>query len=67
MTEEKFEFEEDKYAAARHEISRWVEREIHSALWGVEMGVKAYQKTDPAVLKALDVFPEAEALVKKMP
>jgi carboxyl-terminal processing protease len=64
IRDEKFEFDEEKYSAARHEIKRWLEREIHSALWGVEMGVKAYQKTDPAVLKALEVFPEAIALIK---
>jgi carboxyl-terminal processing protease len=64
LHDEKFEFEEEQYEAARHEIGRWLEREIHSALWGVEMGVKAYQKKDPAVLKALEVFPEAVALVK---
>jgi carboxyl-terminal processing protease len=65
LHEEKFEFEEEKYTEAEHEISRWLEREIHSALWGVDMGIKAYQKTDPAVLKALEVFPEAVALVKE--
>lgn len=64
LHDEKFEFEEEKFTAAKHEIKRWLEREIHSALWGVEMGVKAYQKTDPAVLKALEVFPEAISLVK---
>ncbi len=64
LRDEKFEFDAEKYTAAEHEIKRWLEREIHSALWGVEMGVKAYQKTDPAVLKALQVFPEAIALVK---
>ncbi len=64
LREEKFEFEEEKFQTAAHEIKRWLEREIHSALWGVEMGEKAYQKTDPAVLKALEVFPEATALVK---
>ena len=64
IREEKFEFEEEKFQTAEHEIKRWLEKEIHSALWGVEMGEKAYQKTDPAVLKALQVFPEAKALVK---
>jgi hypothetical protein len=64
LHDEKFDFDAEKYTAAEHEIKRWLEREIHSALWGVEMGVKAYQKTDPAVLKALEVFPEAIALVK---
>ena len=64
LHDEKFEFEEEQYKTAKREIGRWLDREIHSALWGEEMGVKAYQKTDPAVLKALEVFPEAVALVK---
>ena len=64
IRDEKFEFKEEEFPAAEHEIKRFLEREIHSALWGVEMGAKAYQKTDPAVLKALEVFPEAIALVK---
>lgn len=64
LYDEKFEFEEEKYTAAEHEIKRELEREIHSALWGVEMGIKAYRKTDPAILKALEVFPEAIALIK---
>ncbi len=63
LGDEKFVFEEKDFTTAYHEIRRWLEREIHSALWGVEMGVKAYQKTDPAVLKALEVFPEAVALI----
>lgn len=64
LHDEKFEFEKEKYTAAKQDIKRELEREIHSALWGVEMGIKAYRKTDPAVLKALEVFPEAVALVK---
>jgi carboxyl-terminal processing protease len=64
LRDDKFEFEQEDYTAAKHEIKRWLEREIHSGIWGVEMGAKAYQKTDPAVLKALEVFPEAVALLK---
>jgi carboxyl-terminal processing protease len=64
LNDEKFKFDDEKFTAVHNEIKRWLEREIHSALWGIEMGVKAYQKTDPAVLKALEVFPEAVALVK---
>jgi len=64
LQEEKYTFDPEQYTKAAGEIKRELEREIHSALWGVEMGVKAYRKTDPAVLKALDVFPEATALVK---
>ena len=60
---ENYPLEPEKYAEAELEIKRELEREIHSALWGVEMGIKAYRKTDPAVLKALEVFPEAVALV----
>ncbi len=65
LREEKVAFEEEKFAEARKEIKRELEREIHSALWGIEMGIKAYRKTDPVVQKALEVFPEAEALVKR--
>lgn len=64
LHDEKYTFEPERYAEAEHEIKRELEREIHSALWGVEMGIKAYRKTDPVVLKALDVFPEAVALVR---
>ena len=64
LHDEKIEFEQEKYTDAEHKIKRELEREIHSALWGVEMGIKAHRKTDPAILKALEVFPEAIALVK---
>jgi carboxyl-terminal processing protease len=64
LVEEKFEFEQKKFEESMEEIKRELEREIHSALWGVEMGIKAYRKTDPVVLKAFEVFPEAEVLVK---
>jgi carboxyl-terminal processing protease len=64
LVAEKFEFEQEKFEAVKKEIQRELDREIHSALWGVEMGIKAYRKTDPVVLKALEVFPEAVALVK---
>lgn len=67
LKEDNFEFEEEKFAEAREEIKRELEREIHSALWGIEMGIRAHRKTDPVVLKAIEVFPEAEALVKKIP
>jgi len=65
LREKKFEFDPDKFENAKKEIKRELEREIFSSLWGIEEGVKAYQKTDPVVLKAFEVFPEARILVEK--
>jgi carboxyl-terminal processing protease len=65
LREEKFEFDEKKFDESIEEIKRELEREIHSAFWGIEMGIKAYRKTDQVVLKAIEVLPEAIALIKK--
>ncbi|MFP4082246.1 MAG: S41 family peptidase [Candidatus Aminicenantes bacterium] len=46
------------------EIKRELKREIFSSLWGIEEGIKAYRESDPVVLKALQVLPEAEKLIK---
>ena len=57
--------EEDKFTAAREEIRRELQRSIFSLLWGVDEGVKAFSKLDPAVLKALEIMPEAAKFVQK--
>jgi carboxyl-terminal processing protease len=54
-----FAFEDARFKEAEGEIRRELEREIASALWGVEEGIKAYRRSDPVVAKALDVMPEA--------
>ncbi len=65
LGQEKIEYDDGKFEALKKDIIRELEREIHSALWGIEAGIKAYRKTDPVVLKAIEVLPEAEALLKK--
>lgn len=61
----KIEYDSDKFAEARRGIKRWLEREIYSSLWGLEEGVKIYLKSDPVVLKAIEILPEASALIEK--
>lgn len=58
----KIAFDEAKFNESEGEIKRELEREIVSSLWGIEEGTKVYLKTDAAVLKALEVMPEAAKL-----
>ncbi len=57
-------FEDARFKEAEGEIGRELEREVSSALWGVEEGIKAYRRSDPVVAKALDVMPEAAKFVE---
>jgi carboxyl-terminal processing protease len=59
----KIAFSEERFQEAEEEIKRELEREIYSSLWGIEAGVKVYEKNDPAVLKALDVISEASKFI----
>ncbi len=61
---QKIEYNPKQFEEAKNEIKRWLEREINSSLWGIEEGWKVYQKSDPVVLKAIEVFPQAEALLR---
>jgi carboxyl-terminal processing protease len=59
----KIAFSEERFQEAEEEIKRELEREIYSSLWGIEAGVRVYQKSDPAVLKALEVISEASKFI----
>jgi len=59
-------FDEKELDAAREEIRRELEREITGAVWGFEEGVRISRLTDPAVIKALEVMPEAVSFLKNM-
>jgi carboxyl-terminal processing protease len=59
----KIEFSQDAFDKTKDQIIREVEREIFSFQWGIEAGRKAYSLTDPAVLKAIEIFPDAVKLV----
>jgi carboxyl-terminal processing protease len=61
----KIEYDSDKFEEAKKEIKRELEREIFGSLWGIEEGVKVYRNSDPVVLKAIEVLPEASTLIEK--
>jgi carboxyl-terminal processing protease len=57
-------YKPEEFEEAKDQIKREIERAIAAFLWGDEAGRKAYSKSDPIVLKAIELFPEAEALLK---
>jgi carboxyl-terminal processing protease len=61
----KFAFDEAVFKKAEPEIKRELEREVSSALFGVEEGWRAFERTDPVVLKAVEVMPEAVKFVAR--
>ena len=65
LRESKIEYDSDQFEEAKEDIKRELEREIFSSLWGIEQGVKIYRQSDPVVLKAIEVLPEASNLIKK--
>jgi len=64
LRKSKIKFDPEKFTQAEEEIKRELKREIFSFLWGIEAGRKVYVKTDPVVLKALEVLPQAVELIK---
>jgi carboxyl-terminal processing protease len=58
------EYEEPAFREAEPEIRRELEREIAGAIWGVDAGIKVARESDPAVLKAIEVMPEAARLLE---
>ncbi len=65
LRESKIDYDSDHFEEAKEEIKRELEREIFSSLWGIEEGVKVYRNSDPVVLKAIEVLPEASTLIEK--
>lgn len=60
-----FEFDKEAFTEAASEISRELEREIVSALRGLEEGNRVHQLSDPQVRKALEVMPEAVRFIEE--
>ncbi|MGB2763478.1 MAG: S41 family peptidase [Candidatus Aminicenantaceae bacterium] len=58
-------YDPEQFEKAKGEIKRELEREIFSSIWGIEEGVKVYRNSDPAILKAIEVLPDASKLIKK--
>ena len=55
----KLRFDEKAFGLADGEIRREIEREMSSAIWGIEEGWRAFERKDPVILKALQMMPEA--------
>ena len=56
-------FDEKAFADAEPEIRRELEWEIIGAIWGLEARTRASRLTDPVVMKAVEVMPEAARLI----
>jgi len=56
-------YDEPAFREAEPEIRRELEREVAGAIWGLDTGVKVSRESDPAVLKAIEVMPEAARLL----
>lgn len=65
LQESQIEFDPVEFKSAEAEIKRELEKDIFSSIWDIEEGWWAYQRNDPAVLKAIDVFPQAASLIKQ--
>jgi len=59
-------FDPAQFEEAKEEIKRELEKEIVSSIFGVEEGNKRYQQSDAVVRKAIEVMPEASALLKNI-
>jgi len=67
LHETKIPFEETEFEEAKDQLESEIQREIFSFLWGIEEGTKVFRQNDPVVRKAIDLFPEARALMDKRP
>jgi len=65
LEKKKIKFDSKAFIQSREKIKRELEREIFSFLWGIEAGREVYLKTDPVVLKAIEVMPQAMKLIRK--
>ena len=54
-----------KFKEAELEIKRELEREMAAALWGTEEGWRAFEKSDPVIIKAMQVMSEAAKFVDR--
>ena len=64
LRKSKIEFEPAQFEEARAEIKRELERELFSSIWSIPDGWWVYRISDPVVLKALAVLPEATSMIK---
>jgi carboxyl-terminal processing protease len=65
LADRKVTYDEKTFQEAEDEIRHELDREITSAVWGLEEGIRVSRQEDPVVLKALEVMPEAAQFVEK--
>jgi carboxyl-terminal processing protease len=52
-----------RFKESEPDLKRELEREIASSLWGQEEGWKAFERTDPQILRALKMVPQAAKFI----
>ncbi len=60
----KIDFTAEAMAEAEKEIQRELQRELFSLVWGMDEGIKVYRQTDPVILKAVEMLPEAVKMLE---
>ncbi|MEN6559253.1 MAG: S41 family peptidase [Acidobacteriota bacterium] len=65
LASRKAQYDAAAFREAEPEIRREIEREVTGAIWGVDAGVKISRESDPVVLKAIEVMPEATRLLDR--
>lgn len=60
----KIDFTAEAFTEASKEIARELQREIFSFLWGMDEGIRVYRLSDPVVLKAIELLPEAARMLE---
>ena len=56
-------FDAAAFKASESEIKRELEREVASAVWGLEQGWRAFELTDVVIRKALETMPDSAKLL----
>jgi carboxyl-terminal processing protease len=57
-------YDEKTFKDAEEEIRRELEWQTTGAIWGLEEGIQVSRRADPAVLKALEIMPEAARMAE---
>jgi carboxyl-terminal processing protease len=64
LKKEKIEFTEEEFQRDIPQIKNQIKQDVFGAIWGSLEGYKIAADSDPQVLKALDLLPKAEALLR---
>ncbi len=64
LKKDKIEYDEEDFNANLEVSRRFIKEEIYSALFGLQEGYKVAVEGDSQILKSLELFPEAEKLLR---